>query len=249
FFFVNDDVMLWRPLAFTPQRKEQRHSNNWKNIGRLKAGATVRQAQDQIDALNRANLDRFPQYKQLLINARFHTTVVPLQDDLVRTVKPTLFLLWGGALFVLLIGCVNVANLVLVRSRARLKELATRLALGAGRLRVARQLITEGVLLTTMSAVFRAAAGHRGPPPLVRLDIRDLPMGFDIQIDAIVVAYTVGIAAAIGVVLGLIPVAAALPANITSVLREEGRSGTPGLGARTLRRALVVAQVGFAFVL
>src|SRR5262249_19495550 len=187
FFFVNDDVMLWRPLAFTPQRKEQRHSNNWKNIGRLKAGATVRQAQDQIDALNRANLDRFPQYKQLLINARFHTTVVPLQDDLVRTVKPTLYLLWGGALFVLLIGGVNVANLVLVRSRARMKELATRLALGAGRLRVARQLVTEGVVLTTASAIVGLGAGFGVLRLLTRLDIRDLPMGYDIRIDAAVV--------------------------------------------------------------
>ena len=69
FSFLRDDVMLWRPLAFTPQRKEQRHSNNWYNIGRLKPGATMQQAQEQIDALNRANLDRFPQYKQLLINA------------------------------------------------------------------------------------------------------------------------------------------------------------------------------------
>ena len=81
----------------------------------------------------RATSRSFPQLKPLLINAGFHTTVDPLQETLVREVKPTLFLMWGGALFVLLIGCVNVANLVLVRSRARLKELATRLALGAGR--------------------------------------------------------------------------------------------------------------------
>ena len=73
FAFISDDIMLYRPLAFTPERKEQRHSNNWSNIGRLKPGATQRQAQDQVDALNRANLYRFPQYKQLLINARFET--------------------------------------------------------------------------------------------------------------------------------------------------------------------------------
>jgi putative ABC transport system permease protein len=249
FSFVSDDIMLWRPLAFTPQRKQQRHSNNWQNIGRLKPGATVRQAQDQIDALNGANLDRFPQYKQLLINARFHTTVEPLQDDLVRAVKPTLYLLWGGALFVLLIGCVNVANLVLVRSRARLKELATRLALGAGRLRVARQLVTEGLLLTVVASALGLLSGYVVLQLLGRLNIRDLPMGFAIRIDGAVVGYTLAIAAAIGLVLGLIPLAAVLPANLTNVLREEGRSGTSGKGARTLRRALVVAQVGFAFVL
>src|SRR5262249_56822481 len=103
---------------------------------------------------------RFPQYKELLINARFHTTVDYLQDTQVRDVKATLYLMWGGALFVLLIGAVNVANLVLVRSRARLKELATRLALGAGRSRLGRQLVTESVLLTMVAA----AAGLLGCP-------------------------------------------------------------------------------------
>jgi putative ABC transport system permease protein len=150
FSFIDPDVMLWIPLAFTPQQKsdEQRHSNNYQNVARLKPGATIEEARRQIDALNTANLDRFPQYKELLINTGFHTSVDRLQDTLVRDVKATLYLMWGGALFVLLIGCVNVANLVLVRSRARLKELATRLALGAGRLRVGRQLVTESVLLT-----------------------------------------------------------------------------------------------------
>ena len=249
FTFLSDDIKLWRPLALTPERRQQRHSNNWHDIGRLKPGATVQQAQQQIDALNRANLDRFPQYKQLLINARFHTTVEPLQDDLVRDVKPTLYLLWGGALFVLLIGAVNVANLVLVRSRARLKEIATRLALGAGRTRVARQLVTESVLLTMVSAALGLAAGYGVLRLLGTLNLHDLPRGFDIRIDAAVAAYTLSVAAAIGVVLGLIPVAAIVPASLTSALREEGRTGTSGRGARTLRRGLVVAQVAFAFVL
>jgi ABC-type antimicrobial peptide transport system permease subunit len=118
----------------------------------LKPGATIARAQQQIDALNKRNLDLFPQLKPLLINAGFHTTVTLLQETLVREIRATLYLMWGGALFVLLIGCVNVANLSLVRSRARLKELATRLALGAGRARVARQLIVESVILTLLAA-------------------------------------------------------------------------------------------------
>jgi len=249
FRFINSDVMLWRALAFTPERKQQRHSNNWRNVGRLKPGATAAQAQAQIDALNAANLDRFPQYKQLLINARFHTIVQPLQDDLVRGVRTTLYLMWGGALFVLLIGCLNVANLVLVRSRARIKELATRLALGAGRWRVARQLISESVLLTLMSASAGLAVGYAALRLIGRLNVQELPRGEEIAIDGIVVVFTIGVAAAIGVLLGLIPVAGVLPANLTAVLREEGRTGTSGRGARSLRRVLVVAQVAFAFVL
>lgn len=249
FTFLNDKVMLWRPLAFTPERKQQRHSNNWRNIGRLKAGATLAQAQSQIDALNRANLDRFPQYKQLLINARFYTSVERLQDDVVRNVRATLYLMWGGAIFVLLIGAVNVANLMLVRSRARLKELATRLALGAGRLRIARQLVVESVVLTLASAAAGLAVAYATLRMLAALSLQDLPRGYEVRLDAVVVAYTLLVAAAIGVVLGLIPVASVLPANLTTVLREEGRSSTTGRGARLLRRTLVVAQVGFAFVL
>jgi predicted permease len=251
FSFLNPNVLLWRPLAFTPDEKSdsRRHSNNYQHIGRLKPGATPEQAQQQIDALNKANLDRFPQYKELLINARFHTTVQRLQDSVVAEVKATLYLMWGGALFVLLIGCVNVANLVLVRSRVRMKELATRLALGASRVRIGRQLVTESVLLTLLSAAAGLAVGYAALQLLGTLNIQELPRGEEIRLDGVVVSYTVAIAAAIGIVLGLIPVANTLPANLTSVLREEGRSGTAGRGARTLRRALVVAQVGFAFVL
>jgi len=251
FYFLNPNVMLWRPLAFTPQQKsdEQRHSNNFQNIGRLKPGASIQVAQQQIDAINARNLEKFPALKPLLINAGFHTTVDPLQETLVREIKSTLYLMWGGALFVLLIGCVNVANLVLVRSRARLKELATRLALGAGKVRIARQLVTESVILTTVAAVVGLAIGYAALRLLGTVNIQDLPRGEEIRLDGVVVAYTVAVASVIGIVLGLIPVANVLPANLTAVLREEGRGGTAGRGARTLRRALVVAQVAFAFVL
>jgi len=251
FTFLDDKTMLWRALAFTDPQKsdESRHSNNWKNIARLRTGATVSQAQAQVDALNRANLDRFPQYKQIIINARFHTVVMPLQDQVVREVKSTLYLMWGGAVFVLLIGCVNVANLVLVRSRARVKELATRLALGASRWRVARQLVAETVVLTTTAAAIGLLVGYAALRLLGTLTLQDLPRGYEIHMDGGVVAYALAIATGIGFVLGLIPVASVLPANLTTVLREEGRSSTTGRGARSLRRALVVAQVAFAFVL
>jgi predicted permease len=251
FQFVNTNVMLWTPLAFTAEDKSdgRRHSNNFQHIGRLKPGATVQQAQAQVDALNAANLDRFPQYRQLLINAGFHTIAARLQDNLVRDVKATLYLMWGGALFVLLIGCVNIANLVLVRSRARLKELATRVALGAARWRIARQLIAESIVLTTLAAAVGLLVGYGALRALAALNIQDLPRGHEIRLDAVVVAFTLAVATAIGFVLGLIPVVSILPANLTSVLREEGRTGTSGRGARTLRRALVVAQVSFAFVL
>ena len=251
FYFLNPDVLLWRPLAFTAEQKsdERRHSNNFQNIGRLKPGAGIERAQQQVDAINARNLEQFPALKPLLVNAGFHTTVEPLQDTLVRDIKSTLYLMWGGALFVLLIGCVNVANLVLIRSRARIRELAMRVALGAGRARVCRHIVTESVLLTLVAAALGLAVGYAALQALGTLSFQELPRGTEIRLDGIVVAYTMAAAGVIGVILGLIPVANVLPANLTMVLREEGRSGTSSRGARTLRRALVVAQVGFAFVL
>ena len=251
FYFLNPDVLLWRPIAFTPEQKgdELRHSNNFQNIGRLKPGATIARAQQQVDAINARNLELFPAMKPLLINAGFHTSVEPLQDTLVRDIKPSLYLMWGGALFVLLIGCVNVANLVLVRSRVRLRDHATRLALGAGQARLARQLVAESAILTLGSAMLGLLVGYASLQALGTLNIRDLPRGTEIRLDGIVVAATFLIAAAIGGVIGLIPLAHVLRTPLTAVLREEGRSGTAGRRTRFLRRMLVVIQVGFAFVL
>jgi putative ABC transport system permease protein len=251
FVYLRPDVALWRPLAFTPRQKsdESRHSNNFQQIARLKPGATVQQAQAEIDALNARNLERFPQFKEVVTNAGFHTIVVRLQDDVVRDVRATMYLMWGGALFVLLIGCVNVTNLVLVRSRARLKELATRVALGAGRARIARQLIAESVLLTLASAAAGIAVGWVALRLLSALNIQELPRGSEIRLDALTAAVAVATAALVGVVLGLIPAASVLPASLTTMLREQGRGGTSGRSARNLRRAMVVAQVAFAFIL
>ena len=248
---TDHDTAMWTPMTFTAKERsdEQRHSNNALFIARLKPGATVQQAQSQIDALNAANLERFPQLKEVLINAGFHTVVARLQDQMVEDIRPILYLMWGGAAFVLLIGCVNVANLVLVRSRVRLKELATRLALGAGTSRIIRQLVVEHVLLTLGSAAMGIVIGFAALRGMDAINLQDLPRAHEIRLDAVVVAYTAIAAVAIGLVLGLIPAAASISARVLGVLREEGRSATVSRGAQSLRRALVVAQVGCAFVL
>jgi putative ABC transport system permease protein len=245
------DMAMWTPMTFTAKERsdEQRHSNNALFIARLKPRATVQQAQSQIDALNAANLERFPQLKEILINAGFHTVVARLQDQMVEDIRPILYLMWGGAAFVLLIGCVNVANLVLVRSRVRLKELATRLALGAGTSRIVRQLAVEHVLLTLGSAAMGIAIGFAALRGMDAINLRDLPRAHEIRLDAVVIAYTAIAAAAIGLILGLIPATTSMGARVLGVLREEGRSATVSRGAQSLRRALVVAQVGCAFVL
>jgi predicted permease len=248
---LSPEAVLWRPLAFVPEQKsdDNRHSNNYWNVGRLKPGATREQAQAQVDAVNAANLERFPNFKELLTNAGFRTRVDPLPEHIVRHVKPTLYLLWGGASFVLLIGCVNVANLVLVRARARLKELATRLALGASPWQVARQLVTENLALALAAAGLGLAVGAVALRTLGNFDLGDLPYGSEIRLDGTATLYALGLSLGIGLVMGCLPVATVLPASLTNVLREEGRGSSGGRGAQALRRALVVTQVAFTFVL
>ena len=161
FVFLDPDIQLLRPAAFTAREKsdESRHSNNWQMFARLKDGATIAQAQSQLDAINAANLERFPQWREILKNARFSSDVVDFQQNLVGERKATLTMLWGGAMFVLLIGVVNVANLVLVRSTSRMRELATRHAMGATFGRLTRQAITESAVLSTAGGVAGLALG------------------------------------------------------------------------------------------
>ena len=249
FNFIDPEVRLWVPAAFTPAQREVRHSNNWQSIGRLKPGATLQQAQSQVDALNRANLDRFPSFKELLLNAGFHTVAMPLGDMLVKEIRGALYLLWGGAAFVLLIGVVNVANLVLARTTVRRKELATRLALGAGAGRLIRQLVTESILVAVAGGAIGGALGTGLLSALAHSGIETLPRAGEVRVDGVVVLAMLVTAALVGIVIGLIPSVQVIRARINEVLREESRSGTGGRRARRVRQALVVAQVGLAFVL
>ncbi|MGH9409452.1 MAG: ABC transporter permease, partial [Vicinamibacterales bacterium] len=251
FSFLEPDVMLWVPLAFTAAQRadDQRHNNNWSYVARLKPGATIDQAREEINALNARNLNRFPALKQILINAGFHTPVEFLQAYLVRDVRKTLLILWAGVAFVLLIGAVNVTNLMLVRSSSRMKELATRHALGARLARIARQLLTETVLLVVIGGAVGLGIGYAGIGALTRFGLDATPQGTHITIDAAVLAFTIGLSLALALVIGLIPIASLRQLNLSQAFREEGRSGTAGRGARALRRTLVTAQIAFALML
>jgi len=248
---LDPGVLAWRPLAFSPEDRsdDNRHSNNYWHVGRLRPGATLEQAQAQVDALNAANLERFPQFREILTNAGFHTRVVRLQDYLVRNIRPVLLLLWGGAALVLLIGSLNVLNLVVVRARARLKELVTRLALGAGRGDLARSLVVESTVLSVVAAGIGLALAALALRSLAALHLEELPYGAAIGIDGTVVVFVALLSVALGAVLGLVPLAHMASTDLSGVLREEGRSTSGGPAARALRRALVVTQVAFTFVL
>jgi putative ABC transport system permease protein len=230
FVFIDSKVQAWTPLAFTDEQKTARYSNNWAYLGRLRPGATLTQAQAQVDALGAANLERLPETRQVVITTGMRAIATRLQDDLGHKIE-MLYLLWGGALFVLLIGCVNVASLVLVRSRARRKELATRMALGAGRWRIVRQLVTEHVLLTTVSALSGLLVGYAALRLLGTIILNDLPGGPELTMDLRIVATTLMTAALIGIVLGAIPVVGGLPTNLTTTLRK--RAGQARAGAES----------------
>ena len=251
FFFMDPDVKLWTPLAFTPQQKsdDARHNNSWTMAGRLKPGVSVGIAQQQVDALNARNLDRFPAFKQILINAGFHTIVAPLQQDLVREVRPTLLMLWAGVLFVLAIGAVNITNLVLIRSSVRMRELATRHALGASLPRLMRHLLTETVFLTTVGGALGLIVGYAALRALGSVGLDALPRAHEITIDIKVMGFALSLALLVGLAVGLAPVARLTALNLAQAFREEGRSGTSGRGARGVRRLLVASQVAFAFML
>jgi putative ABC transport system permease protein len=251
FVFLNPEIQLYRPTAFTAREKsdESRHSNNWQQFARLKPGASLEQAQSQLDAINAANLERFPQWKEILKNARFSSEVSDFQSNLIGERRSTLTMLWGGAIFVLLIGCVNVANLVLVRSTSRIRELATRHALGATFGRLTRQALTESTVLSIAGGVAGLGLGWWALRAAPFFGFDRLPSGLGLALDGPVVGFTVLLIAAVAIGVGMIPVIAMRRANMAQVIREEGRSGTQGRGPRLMRRALVTSQVAFALML
>jgi predicted permease len=249
FDFIDPEVRLWMPIAFTAEEKTQHHSNNWTYIGRLKPGATLEQAQAQVDALNNENLERFPQFKEILINAGFHTVVKPLQDILTEGVKKTLYLLWGGAILVLLIGGLNIANLALTRLSLRRKEMATRIALGAGRLQLMRQLILENVGLALLGGVGGIALGAGLLRTLSVVGLEHMPRAGEVHMDATVISVSLVLSVAAGLFVGLFPLVSASKIGINDALHEDSRTGTTGKKTRSVRQLLVAAQIGFAFAL
>jgi predicted permease len=249
FNFIDPEVRLWMPLAFTAEEKTVHHSNNWYDIGRLKPGATLRQAQAQVNALNNENLERFPEFKELLINAGFNTKVTLLQDMLTAGVKRTLYLLWGGAFLVLLIGGLNIANLALARLALRRKELATRIALGAGRAQLMRQLMLENLGLALLGGLGGIALGAGLLRTLNAMGLENFPRAGEVHMSGAVVLVSLALSLAAGLFVGMFPLAGISKIGLNDALHEDSRTGTTGKKSRNVRQLLVAAQIGFAFAL
>jgi predicted permease len=245
------EAKLWVPLSFKPEQTldSARHSNNWDMIARLQPGVTVAAAQHRIDVLNKFQVERSGKLRTLLENARFASVVRGLKDEMVRNIKPTLYLLQAAVLFVLLIGCVNVANLMLVRSNIRMKELAIRHSLGAARGRLARQLLTESITLAALGGLLGILLAYAGVRILAVLGAQELPRGAAIHLDAGALAFSAAVAGLTGLVFGSVPVYHLMRRDLNVIFRQTGRTGTSERGAVWTRSALVVCQVSLAFVL
>ena len=250
FRFVRDDSWFWVPAVFTATERsdERRHANNWFMLGRLTAGSTVQQAQAQIDALNLRDLEQFPESRRLLEATGFHTIVASLHDDLVRDVRRALYLLWAGAVVVLLIGCVNIANLTAIRTTTRLREFGLRQAFGASGWRLARQLIAESVLLVVLGALIGIPVGVAALELLNGLDPSTLPRGTDSRVDGVVVWLTLCSSLVLGFLLGLASFARVSMAAGDSIIRQGSRA-TEDRRTNFIVNGLVVGQVSTAFVL
>ena len=245
------EARLWTPLTWAPEQAtdDARHNNNWDIIARLKNGVSLQVAQQRIDALNRHNVENAGKLRKLLENARFGTQVRDLKEQLVGDLRPTLYLLQCAVAFVLLIGCVNVANLMLVRSNVRMKELAIRYSLGAGRARLAAQLLIEAMALAALGGAFGVATGVGGVRLLALLGTSDLPRGSSIDVNGTVLAFSAVVTAVTGLVFGAVPVYHLVRRDLNLVFRSTERTGTTEKRALWTRNALVVCQVSLAFML
>ncbi|MEK6301903.1 MAG: ABC transporter permease [Acidobacteriota bacterium] len=240
----SDPVELWSTAAIDFEMFAQRGAHYMQVIARLKPDVTLAQAQAEMDGIA-GNLEQ--QYPDE--NSHRGVNLVPALESMVGDVRPALLILLGAVGCVLLIGCANVANLLLARATTRHKEMAIRVALGASRWRVVRQLLTESVLLSMTGGALGLLMAMWGTDVLVSLSKNDLPRAGQIGLDGRVLGFTFLVSILTGVIFGLVPALHSSKTELTESLKEGGRGSTEGARRNRLRAVLVVGEVAIAIVL
>lgn len=245
-----DRIDMWAPLVpiiGADYDELGRGGHFLRAFGRMKPEVTLAQAEADMHTVAVQMHERTPGYYDRVEG--WDISVLSFHDDLVEDVRPALIILLGAVLFVLLIACVNVANLQLTRAASREREIALRTALGAGRGRLVRQLMTESLVLGLIGSILGLAVAFGLVRVLVLLAPDALPLRDAIGIDGTVLAFTFALAVASALLFGLAPGIVSLKKSLFGSLKEGGRGSTTGVGGARLRTALVVSEVALAIVL
>src|SRR5271163_1663446 len=245
-FQILQDADLFLP--FMPWAKTLPDDRNWHPgiipLARLKPGVTKEQARTEMLGITKRLEQQYPTY-----NTGTSADVIGLQDQIVQNSRPALLLLLGAVSFVLLIACVNVANLLLARAASRGREVAIRTAMGAGRARVLRQLLTESVLLSLAGGILGILMAWASLGPLLKIAAGSVPQGAPIGLDPWVLAFTAGVSLVTGLLFGIVPALRTAKLDLRETLNEGSRGSTAGPGQHRLRGALVAAEIALAMLL
>jgi predicted permease len=246
------DIALLVPFSFTPaQRTDQERGNEFSQmIARLKPGASIEGSHKEMATIVTRNLERLPERRSFAEASGFRGYAVPIREQLVGDYREPLYLLQGGVLLVLLIACANVANLMLMRMAGRQRELSIRTMLGAAPGRIARQLVTESLLLSFGGAAVGVLLGWAGVRGLLALTAQQLPVTVTASLQPAVVVFAVVLAVLTGLTCGLLPAARVLRGDASATVSDDSARGTTA-GRRSTRThaMLVVAETALALTL
>jgi len=238
---------LWVPMGLDRTKPQNRGSHYTHVTARLKPGVTLGQVSAELDRfaaqLAVENPNNYP------ASGGWGMFVVPLKDQIVGNVRPALLVLLGAVAFVLLIACVNVANLLLAQASAREKELSIRSAMGAGRARIIRQFLTESMVLAGVGGALGLFLAYWGVSALRSFVPANVPRMDEVSVDPAVLGFTLGISLLTGLVFGLAPAWHVGRANLQDTLKETGHSTSAARGTRRLRGTLVVSEIALAVLL